>query len=54
MDADYFYSSYHHSHPILPERLRALGWDGSERVSQKTPVTTEESDVATKASGLEL
>ena len=29
MDADWMYSSYHHSHPILPERLGALGWRGS-------------------------
>lgn len=26
MDADWLYSSYHYSHPILTERLRALGW----------------------------
>ena len=31
MDADWMYSSYHFSHPILPERLGALGWDGSEK-----------------------
>ena len=24
MDADWMYSSYHFTHPILPERLRAL------------------------------
>jgi len=36
MDADYIYSSYHHSHPILPERLRALGWEGSEQSSKKS------------------
>jgi STE24 endopeptidase len=24
VDADWLYSSYHHSHPILPERLHAL------------------------------
>ena len=28
MDADWLYSSYHYSHPILPERLGALGWHG--------------------------
>jgi STE24 endopeptidase len=53
MDADYFYSSYHHSHPILPERLRALGWDGSEKVPEKA-VEEKEDGKATKASGLEL
>ncbi|KAI9704122.1 MAG: hypothetical protein M1836_006983 [Candelina mexicana] len=26
MDADWLYASYHFSHPILPERLGALGW----------------------------
>ena len=26
MDADWLYASYHYSHPILPERLGALGW----------------------------
>lgn len=24
------YASYHYSHPILPERLGALGWNGEE------------------------
>jgi len=31
MDADWMYSSYHFSHPILPERLGALGWVASEK-----------------------
>ena len=26
MDAYWMYASYHYSHPILPERLGALGW----------------------------
>jgi len=26
MDADWMYASYHFSHPILSERLGALGW----------------------------
>jgi STE24 endopeptidase len=30
MDADWMYASYHYSHPILPERLGALGWNGEE------------------------
>ncbi|KAL1965662.1 hypothetical protein VTN77DRAFT_5339 [Rasamsonia byssochlamydoides] len=30
MDADWMYASYHYSHPILPERLGALGWKGKE------------------------
>jgi STE24 endopeptidase len=28
MDADWMYASYHYSHPILTERLAALGWKG--------------------------
>jgi STE24 endopeptidase len=35
MDADHLYSSYHYSHPILTERLGALGWKGEEKVSEK-------------------
>ena len=30
MDADWLYSAYHHSHPILVERLRALGYKGGD------------------------
>jgi STE24 endopeptidase len=33
MDADYLYSSYHYSHPILTERLKAIGWKGDRKVS---------------------
>lgn len=32
MDADYLYSSYHYSHPILTERLKAVGWTGEQKV----------------------
>ena len=32
MDADWLYASYHFSHPILPERLGALGWTSDEKV----------------------
>ncbi len=32
MDADYLYSSYHYSHPILTERLKAVGWKGETKV----------------------
>ncbi|EPS36425.1 hypothetical protein H072_10056 [Dactylellina haptotyla CBS 200.50] len=31
MDADWAYSSYHYTHPILTERLGALGWKGEEK-----------------------
>ena len=30
MDADWMYASYHYSHPILAERLAALGWKTSK------------------------
>ncbi|ODQ51725.1 hypothetical protein SAICODRAFT_8656 [Saitoella complicata NRRL Y-17804] len=30
MDADWMYSGVHHSHPILAERLRAVGWKGGK------------------------
>lgn len=30
MDADWMYASYHYSHPILSERLKALGWEGGK------------------------
>ncbi|KAI9748257.1 MAG: hypothetical protein M1815_003413 [Lichina confinis] len=32
MDADWLYATYHYSHPILPERLAALGWRGQQSV----------------------
>jgi STE24 endopeptidase len=35
MDADYLYSSYHYSHPILTERLKAIGWKGDKKVESK-------------------
>jgi len=37
MDADWMYASYHFSHPILSERLGALGWYGGAKagVSEK-------------------
>jgi STE24 endopeptidase len=34
MDADWLYSAYNHSHPILAERLRALGYNPSEDIVQ--------------------
>lgn len=33
MDADSLYASYHFSHPILSERLKALEWTSDEKVS---------------------
>ncbi|KAL6716464.1 zinc metalloprotease [Lecanora helva] len=48
MDADWMYSSYHYSHPILPERLRALGWE------QKADSKAMDSEKPLKASDREL
>lgn len=41
MDADWLYASYHFSHPILPERLGALGWTSDKKVSNGGPVDSE-------------
>ena len=38
MDADWMYASYHFSHPILSERLKALGWQPTGKVA---PVESE-------------
>ena len=35
MDADWMYASYHFSHPILPERLGALGWYDQKKLDGK-------------------
>ncbi|KAK3178287.1 hypothetical protein OEA41_000420 [Lepraria neglecta] len=51
MDADWMYSSYHFSHPILPERLGALGWYGSE---EKADGKEMDSEKPIKASDREL
>lgn len=45
MDADPIFASYHYSHPILAERLAALGWKPEEKVGEK--------DEVVKASGRE-
>ncbi|KAH8842162.1 hypothetical protein MCOR27_008268 [Pyricularia oryzae] len=49
MDADWMYASYHFSHPILSERLRALGWQSNEKIDIKEKKKTDEGVV--KASG---
>ena len=48
MDADWMYASYHFSHPILSERLGALGWVDEEEVVEAKEEKVE------KASGREL
>jgi STE24 endopeptidase len=50
MDADWMYASYHFSHPILSERLGALGWYGDSKVVG----AESKSEAAEKASGREL
>ncbi|OQD74132.1 hypothetical protein PENDEC_c012G04650 [Penicillium decumbens] len=50
MDADPLYASYHYSHPILTERLAALGWDGGKVTSSKA----EDSEKPIKAADREL
>lgn len=49
MDADWMYASYHFSHPILSERLGALGWYGDKKVGGD-----EKDEKVTQASGREL
>ncbi|KAI1328829.1 peptidase family M48-domain-containing protein [Xylariaceae sp. FL0255] len=48
MDADWMYASYHFSHPILAERLKALNWTPGGKA------VVEEKAEAEKASGREL
>lgn len=50
MDADWMYASYHYSHPILSERLKALGWEGGKVTSLKS----EDSEEPVKAGDREL
>lgn len=50
MDADWMYASYHYSHPILPERLAALGWSGGKVTEGKS----EDSEKPVKAADREL
>lgn len=58
MDADWMYSAYHHSHPILTERLRALGYKGGEKVTDGAAKTSNgdlrKEDGVAVASGREL
>ncbi|GAB1314183.1 zinc metalloprotease [Madurella fahalii] len=35
MDADWMFASYHFTHPILSERLKALNWQPTEKVETK-------------------
>ncbi|KAI1214634.1 peptidase family M48-domain-containing protein [Annulohypoxylon truncatum] len=53
MDADWMYASYHFSHPILSERLKALEWTPTGKVVEEKSEKSEENGVE-KASGREL
>jgi STE24 endopeptidase len=46
MDADWMYASYHFSHPILSERLGALGW-----IDEKDGAAVLKDENVAKASG---
>lgn len=50
MDADWMYASYHFSHPILSERLGALGWYGDSNAG----VSEKKDKKVAQASGREL
>jgi len=54
MDADWMYASYHFSHPILSERLGALGWYGDEKADEKAEVPKTKDEKVATASGREL
>ncbi|KAK6456654.1 zinc metalloprotease [Scheffersomyces xylosifermentans] len=41
-DADWLYSAYHHSHPILSERLTALGYVSTGKVVKETKEVKED------------
>ncbi|KAI9865901.1 MAG: hypothetical protein M1813_001868 [Trichoglossum hirsutum] len=44
MDADWVYASYHFSHPILPERLGALGWYGEKNKELREQIDASKKD----------
>lgn len=45
MDADWMYASYHYSHPILAERLAALGWKSSKPAANGKVIELNEKNV---------
>ncbi|KAK6433195.1 zinc metalloprotease [Oleoguttula sp. CCFEE 5521] len=48
MDADWMYSAYHYSHPILTERLKAVGWTSTEKVGGDAKATAGGSEKSPK------
>jgi STE24 endopeptidase len=51
MDADWMFASYHFSHPILSERLKALNWQPTEKVEVKGGEQAEGKDDVAIATG---
>ena len=51
MNADWMYASYHLSHPILPERLEAIGYYGDKK---KADTKSMDDEKPVKASDREL
>lgn len=47
MDADWMYSSFHYSHPILTERLKAVGWTSEKKGPAEAKVVDEKTAEAT-------
>lgn len=47
MEADWMFASYHFSHPILSERLKALNWVPTEKVQTKEADKDGETAIAT-------
>ena len=41
------YSSFHYSHPILTERLKAVGWTSEKKGSDEAKVVDEKTAEAT-------
>jgi len=48
MDADWMYSAYHYSHPILTERLKAVGWTSETKVGGADDAKKAEASVPEK------
>jgi STE24 endopeptidase len=48
MDADWMYSAYHYSHPILTERLKAVGWTSETKVGGGDDAKKAEASVPEK------
>lgn len=51
MDADWMYASYHFSHPILAERLKAIGWKPTDKVEVKGGSKADDAAGAAKVTG---